>query len=343
MSTKLEPLHPHEYASLFPPMSDEDFKTLIADIKRHGLREPIVVFQDRILDGVHRDKACALAGIKPTYRHFQGDDALAYVVSANLHRRHLDTGQRAMIASKIATLKRGRRGKDAKLQVSRKDAAAALHVSERSVADASVVMEHGAPELIKIAEKGDIPVSTAADLARTPQEEQRIAVEDLPRDDKGKVTAAGKKALKATAKAMPKRTSRPKSGGKSKSRGGKVVPVKPPGAHAFKDAVNHFAAASESLFHPKWMTILEHKGMPDEQRMRLTGYLQSVIQQSKNLQAKLDATGTATDPVERAMQTSRVRERAVADRAKAESAPTANGKAEPTGAALGDSKVHATR
>lgn len=48
-------------------MSDEGFKSLIADIKRHGLREPIVVFQDRILDGVHRDKACALVGVKPTY------------------------------------------------------------------------------------------------------------------------------------------------------------------------------------------------------------------------------------------------------------------------------------
>ena len=340
MSTKLEPLQPHEYASLFPPMSDEDFKSLIADMKRHGLREPIVVFQDRILDGVHRDKACVLAGIKPTYRSFQGDDPLAYVVSANLHRRHLDTGQRAMIASKIATLKPGRRGKDANLQVSRKDAAAALSFSERSVADASVVMEHGAPGLIKIAEKGDIPISTAADLARATQEEQRRAIEDLPRDDKGKVTADGKKALRATAKAMPKR---PKSGDKSTSRGGKAIPVKPPGAQLFKDAVNHFAAASENLFHPKWITILEHEWMPDEQRMRLTGYVQSVIQQSKALQAKLDANCTPTDPVERAMQTSRERERAGADRAKAENTPTANGKAEPTGAALGDSKVQPAR
>jgi hypothetical protein len=66
------------------------------------------------------------------------------------------------------------------------------------------------------------------------------------------------------------------------------------------------------------MTILEHEGMPDEQRMRLTGYVQSVIQRSKALQAKLDATWTPIDPVERAMQTSRERERAGADGAKAE-------------------------
>ena len=39
-------------------------------------------------------------GIEPKFRDVSPDDPVAYVLPQNLHRRRLDTGQRAMIADK---------------------------------------------------------------------------------------------------------------------------------------------------------------------------------------------------------------------------------------------------
>ncbi len=107
---------------------------------------------------MNRHKACQIAGVDPTFVPYRGDNPLAFVLSANLLRRHLDPNQRAMVASKLANMRQGERTDlepSAPVQkVSRKAAAAALKVSERSVASAAVVNEHGAPELIAAVEAG---------------------------------------------------------------------------------------------------------------------------------------------------------------------------------------------
>lgn len=97
---------PHPLATQFPTMNDKDFSALVDDIKAHGQREPIVVFQGAILDGRHRAKACALLGIEPTYRTFDGDEAAAALLakSLNVHRRHLTREQRRSLIE--AELKR---------------------------------------------------------------------------------------------------------------------------------------------------------------------------------------------------------------------------------------------
>jgi hypothetical protein len=99
-STKLEP---HELSKLFPPISDEDLGKLAADIKLHSLRHPIVRYQGKILDGNNRYRACELVGVTPKFTDFDGDDAKArnYVISANIHRRHLDAEQRRDIIAAL--------------------------------------------------------------------------------------------------------------------------------------------------------------------------------------------------------------------------------------------------
>ena len=165
----------HPLADIFPLVEGAEFDELVADIREHGLHEPIVVFEDKILDGRNRYRACDAAGVEPTFTVYSGDDPVSYVVSLNLRRRHLSESQRAMVAAKLATLKDGQRADLVEgLPIGR--ASEMLNVGERSVARAREVQEHGAPELIHAVEQGSVSVSAAADVATLSAQEQREIV-----------------------------------------------------------------------------------------------------------------------------------------------------------------------
>lgn len=87
----------HEYADLFPMMGDDEFASLVEDVRRKGQIESIVLFKGQVLDGRNRYKACKQLGIEPRYKHFSGSDqqALEAVLSWNLERRHLSSSQKA--------------------------------------------------------------------------------------------------------------------------------------------------------------------------------------------------------------------------------------------------------
>lgn len=94
----MQTLKPHPLAELFPPMDEETFKALVSDIRQNGLREAIFLWEGMILDGRNRYNACSELGISPVTRQWQGPgDPLDFVVSKNLHRRHLDEGDRKSV------------------------------------------------------------------------------------------------------------------------------------------------------------------------------------------------------------------------------------------------------
>jgi ParB-like chromosome segregation protein Spo0J len=99
-AARSSPFHP--LADRFPLIEGVEFDELVADIKANGLIEPIVMLDGMILDGRNRYRACVAADVEPTFRPFTGDDPAAYVISANIHRRHLTAEQkRDLIAERI--------------------------------------------------------------------------------------------------------------------------------------------------------------------------------------------------------------------------------------------------
>jgi N6-adenosine-specific RNA methylase IME4 len=186
---ELQALQAHPLADLFPLLEGGDFDELVADVCAHGVREPIWIYEEKILDGRSRHRAAAVAGVACPTRPYMGDDPFALVVSMNLKRRHLSESQRAMVAAKLATLRDGQRADLVEgLPIGR--ASELLNVGERTVARAREVQEHGAPELRQAVERGDVSVSAAADVAALSLEAQ---CELLSRFDKREVTKAAKR------------------------------------------------------------------------------------------------------------------------------------------------------
>ena len=100
----------HKYCALLPRMMDDELQMLKADIKEHGLLEPIVSYEEAILDGRHRYSICEELEIKPNYIQFESlgynGSALDFVISKH-QRRNLTPDQKAILADKIANLKNG--------------------------------------------------------------------------------------------------------------------------------------------------------------------------------------------------------------------------------------------
>lgn len=198
----------HPLANIFPLIEGQAFTELVSDIRANGVREPIWMYENQILDGRNRYRAAKEAGIGCEIRAYVGADPVAFVVSLNLHRRHLTESQRGMVAAKLANMKRTdtlTQNRSANLQngmVSQSDAAKLLNVSTRSVAAAAKVLHDGSAELAQTVERGDVSVSAAA------------AVTSLPADQQSEIVNAGVSAIKDAAK-VKRAHGRPKTGPKA--------------------------------------------------------------------------------------------------------------------------------
>ena len=87
----------HPIAAIFPLMEELEQDALVQSVRQEGLREPITLYEGKILDGRNRYRACCTAGVEFETRQFEGDalQAIAFVWSANRVRRHLQPSQMA--------------------------------------------------------------------------------------------------------------------------------------------------------------------------------------------------------------------------------------------------------
>ncbi len=109
----------HPLANQFPMMSKEEYEALREDIRESNIRtkkpikEPICLFQHKILDGRNRYKACCDLGISLNPRRDFREapaksrkEAVAFGTSQNLQRRHLNASQQAMYLVRSGLVKR---------------------------------------------------------------------------------------------------------------------------------------------------------------------------------------------------------------------------------------------
>ena len=180
-------------ALMFPPLSPARYARLLASIRAHGLRRPIVVWRGQVIDGLHRLKACLEAGVEPRYEFLdEGEDPFEYLADENVPFRNMDQNgkaQTAYLMSQYSAPGRPRTPAEnsANLRSYTQDQAAKLvGVSTRLVSDASRVLSETSPAVpaLREAVKGwRVRCSDAARIADRPTEVQNRAVDLVVRGE----------------------------------------------------------------------------------------------------------------------------------------------------------------
>ncbi|MDH5410004.1 MAG: hypothetical protein OEY16_01340, partial [Alphaproteobacteria bacterium] len=88
--------------NIYPEAKPEDYAEIREDIRANGFdrKFPVIIYDDAILDGWNRQKACDELGIPPIYSEFRGSDidAIEFMARSN-KRRNLNSGQKATVAA----------------------------------------------------------------------------------------------------------------------------------------------------------------------------------------------------------------------------------------------------
>jgi len=205
-ATELEKKKLHPVVEGFPRMPDDEYQVLKVSIQQNGLDEPIVIWNDMIVDGRHRAKAVIELGSTATIKdvsHLSEADTVRLVLRANAIRRHLTTGQKALMAHDLA------KGlTSVNLQKINIAAAAKMFGVSPEAVNMLVRALKDAPELRQAIHEGKVTVHGAKTLAEhiasISQSDRTETINDINTSDrktlkeKAKAAAAGNKSKKST-------------------------------------------------------------------------------------------------------------------------------------------------
>ena len=168
----------HPIADLFPLLAGDDREEFRKSVNARGVLVPIAVNpQGILLEGRNRLIIADELGVKcpKVVVDAPRDDEAGWIIAMNLKRRHLDTGQRANIAAKLATMPYGTNqysgGANLPLhQTSVEQAAKQMQVSPRSVKMARKVRKEAAPEVVEKVERGEMTLNAAHETLKQPEQ-----------------------------------------------------------------------------------------------------------------------------------------------------------------------------
>ena len=170
-----------------PDLPPKEATELENSISALGQLVPIVMWRGKVIDGRKRLAACTALGRDPIVAVIPDDaSATEYAAALNLLRTHYTASQRAMYASRLATLGRGRRPKSGNCQISNgadnpepiteRAAAKLAGVDWGTIARAKRVLLRAAPEVVAAVDRGDLTLYAAEKVATlVPRAEQAVA------------------------------------------------------------------------------------------------------------------------------------------------------------------------
>jgi N6-adenosine-specific RNA methylase IME4 len=182
--------------NLYPELQGNEYQSLKNSIQvRYYKIFPIIIYEDKILDGWNRYRVCIELNIEPEIKQFQGNrqEALEFVINSN-ERRDLTIGQRACLAMEYQPLieeearkrmlatQNNKTGKEIAAMPNlaqqkgstREIASKKFEVSHTYVDDVKKIKEE-APELYQEIYDGNLNINKAKDQIRIKKENQKKA------------------------------------------------------------------------------------------------------------------------------------------------------------------------
>ena len=192
-----------ELQNLIPASTNEEYEQLKENIKNEGLREPIITWNNTIIDGHHRYRICNELNIeyKTIEKQFNDlDEVRTWMITNQFGRRNINSYQRAVLAlelektlSKVAKEKeRIRKSKSEDLfetvndfcNVTKvnsiEDAASKANIGSRTLSKVKKIEETASPELKKKLSEGTTTINAV--YQQIVNEEKRSAILEVRKE-----------------------------------------------------------------------------------------------------------------------------------------------------------------
>jgi len=185
-----------EFKNLIPPLTKEEFTQLENNCLDEGIREPIIIWKDFIIDGHNRYEIATRWGLeyKTNEKHFDSEsDVKEWMILNQFGRRNLSNYQRSVLALELESVFKGKAKESKSEKISHfrttgeivqnsEPSEKTIHkisnianVSHDTIAKVKKIEEKAAPEVKEKLATGELSINQAyQDIKKEEKKEQRI-------------------------------------------------------------------------------------------------------------------------------------------------------------------------
>lgn len=174
-----------EFKSVIPQLSKGEFDLLEQNILEEGIRDPIVVYNDTIIDGHNRYEIAQKHNLefKTVDKEFDSIDKVeTWILENQAGRRNLNESQRALLGARLEKTTHGgdRTSKEqvANWQPDRKSISKMVNASPRSIGRAKKVLIYADIEMVKNVENGELSLSAAEEKINKTEKVKKVKQKD---------------------------------------------------------------------------------------------------------------------------------------------------------------------
>lgn len=181
-----------EFKRLIPALSGDEFSQLEANILHDGIREPLVVWNDTLIDGHNRYEIASKYGLeyKTQSMDFTSrDEAIRWIILNQFGRRNLSAYDRSILALRLKPIIAEKAKERQEIGVNqyslchkcdkpsidtKKELAKVAGVSHNTIARVEKIEQHATPEIKEAVKSGEMSINQAYQATR--REEKKAEV-----------------------------------------------------------------------------------------------------------------------------------------------------------------------